>query len=278
MKNPVITFLFVLLFINILTAQDVDVMSYNIKYDNVNDTVNNWNGRKQAVVDLINHYEPEFIGMQEVLYGQLKYLIDNLINYKYIGAGRDDGKLKGEFSPILYDVSKYELLKSKTFWLSETSDKISIGWDAVIARICTYGLFKNRITKQKLYIFNTHFDHIGKIAREKSAILIAKKISELNTDNFPVVLMGDLNLTPDETPIQYLQRVYSDGQAITERPFYGPKGTFNGFDPNMDVDKRIDYIFTKNLNVKSYIHIDDRMENNKHISDHLPVFSRVSRL
>ncbi|MGS0524177.1 endonuclease/exonuclease/phosphatase family protein [Zobellia nedashkovskayae] len=77
-------------------------MSYNIKYDNVNDTVNNWNDRKAPMVRLIKHYAPEFIGMQEVVYHQLTYLDEALEDYKYIGVGRDDGKKKGEFSPYSF--------------------------------------------------------------------------------------------------------------------------------------------------------------------------------
>ncbi|QLG47176.1 endonuclease/exonuclease/phosphatase family protein [Costertonia aggregata] len=246
-------------------------MSYNIKYDNVQDTVNNWDGRKEAMVSLIRHYGPKFIGMQEVLHKQLKYLDDNLASYEYIGVGRDDGKLKGEFSPIFYDTSLFELIKSETFWLSDTPDTISVGWDASMERICTYGLFKSIADDQKLFVFNTHFDHVGEIAREKSVSLIIKKINELNSKNHPIILMGDLNLMPGEKPIQKLQETFTDGMKFVGNAFYGPIGTFNGFDADRVLDQRIDYIFTKNLQVKSYIHIDDRMENNKYISDHLPV-------
>lgn len=254
-------------------GQELKVMSYNIKYDNVNDTINNWNDRKEALVDLLAHYEASFIGMQEVLHRQLTYIDSALTNFKYIGVGRDDGVRKGEYSPILYDSTKYRPLDQKTFWLSETPDEISVGWDAAMERICTYGRFEEKTTGKKLYVFNTHFDHIGKEAREKSAGLIFQKIEAVNKENYPVVLMGDLNLTPNELPIKFLQKNLSDAQKISQNPFYGPTGTFNGFDPEMKLDRRIDYIFVQDFLVKNYIHIDDRMENNKHISDHLPVLA-----
>ncbi len=126
-----------------------------------------------------------------------------------------------------------------------------------------------------MWVFNTHFDHKGEMAREKSAELIVEKIKEINKDNLPVVLTGDFNLTPDQKPIQHIKEYMKDGQEITSNPFYGPSGSFNGFDPDMVLDRRIDYIFVKNLHVENYTHIDDRMENLKYISDHLPVMATV---
>ena len=265
------------LFISFLTtyAQEVKVLSYNIKYDNVNDKVNNWNDRKEAMVELLDYYEPGIIGMQEVLDHQLTYLDENLSDYTFIGVGRDDGKKKGEYSPILYNTKKFKLLKNETFWLSETPHEISVGWDASMERICTYGVFVDIESGKQFMVFNTHFDHIGTVAREKSAELIVTKIKEINSNKLPVVLMGDLNLSPNETPIKFLQGALTDGQSITKKPFYGPTGSFSGFDHNRVLNNRIDYIFVENFEVLEYIHIDDRMENNKHISDHLPVFANL---
>ncbi|GIT35524.1 MAG: hypothetical protein Ct9H300mP4_18430 [Gammaproteobacteria bacterium] len=114
-----------------------------------------------------------------------------------MGVGRDDGKKKGEFCAIYFDTTRYVLSKNSTFWLSETPDTISVGWDAALERICTYGLFKDRITKKEfLGFFKTHFDHIGVVAREKSSELILKRIDKINRQSLPVVLMGDFNSTP----------------------------------------------------------------------------------
>ena len=160
-KNSAVTALIlIVMFVCPGIGQTVEVMSYNIKYDNVNDTVNNWNDRKAAMVDLLKKRNPEFIGMQEVLHRQLMYLNESLPDYNFIGVGRDDGKEKGEFSPILYDSTKFRLLDSNTFWLSKTPDKISVGWDAAMERICSYGLFQNKSSKRKVWVFNTHFDRI----------------------------------------------------------------------------------------------------------------------
>lgn len=271
----------ILIFLSILSAtltgQDLKLMTYNIKYDNKNDTVNNWNDRKENLVRLLLHYKPSFIGTQEALHHQVNYIDSCLVNFAFIGVGRDDGRQKGEYTAIHYDTSLYKVLNSDTFWLSETPEKVSVGWDAAMERICTYGLFESLKTKERFYIFNTHFDHIGKKARQKSAELILKKIGEINVENLAVVLMGDFNLRPEEEPIQQIKNGMQDGKEMTEQPFYGPEGTFNGFDWNMKLDRRIDYIFAKKFKVKSYRHIDDRMENNKHISDHLPVLISVEK-
>lgn len=273
MKNLLIVIF--LLVCPFLVAQEFKAMSYNIKYDNVNDTVNNWNDRKAAMVKLLNHYAPSFVGMQEVLHRQLTFLDEQLPSHQYIGVGRDDGKQKGEYAPIFYNTNEFDILKSETFWLSATPELISVGWDASMERICTFGLFEHKATKQKVWVFNTHFDHIGTTARAKSAELIAAKVKEMNTENTPVILMGDLNLPPESAPIQFLQQQFSDGQTVSKNSFYGPAGTFSGFNHRKTLDTRIDYIFTDFLNVETYIHIDDRKENNKHISDHLPVLTRL---
>ncbi len=280
MKNTFSTVLLVfsLLIIPInLASQTTNLISYNIKYDNTGDTVNNWNDRKETMVKLLQHYNADIIGIQEGLHRQVIYLNEALSGFSYVGVGRDDGKEKGEYTAILYNTDKFRVLKTNTFWLSETPEKVSVGWDAALERICTYALFENRETKKQFWVFNTHFDHRGVLARTKSAQLIYKKINEINTNKVPVVLMGDLNLTPDTEAIRFLQQYLKDGMAISKKPFYGPVGTFNGFDQERLLTDRIDYIFTQDLEVLSYTHIDDRMANNKHISDHLPVMVTLSK-
>ncbi len=269
-----------LFFLSLLIAQgiqgqNIGIMTYNIKYDNPSDTVNNWDDRKESMIKLIRHYNPTVIGMQEVLHHQAKYIDSALTDFSFIGVGRDDGRQKGEYSPIYYNHKLLKAINNNTFWLSPTPKEVSKGWDAALERICTYGLFENRVDHHKFYVFNTHFDHSGTIARKKSAELILEKMQEINIQGYPIVLTGDLNLNPDEDPIQYLKKNLHEGMDHTKKPFYGPQGTFNGFDPDRKLDHKIDYIFVKGFNVLSYIHIDDRMGNNKHISDHLPVLASI---
>jgi endonuclease/exonuclease/phosphatase family metal-dependent hydrolase len=268
-----ITFILLLLTSTIF-SQEVKVMTYNIKYHGVRETENRWVDRKEHLIKLLSHYDASFIGLQESLLDQVQYIERYLKGYNYIGVGRDDGRTRGEYSPIFYNPKKYTLLDSKTIWLSETPDKPSKGWDAALNRVCTYGLFKNIETDKKIWVFNTHFDHIGRNAKKNSVDLLLNVINGVNSENYPVVLMGDLNLTPDEEPIQLLSRKLNDGKTVSLKPFYGPVGTFNSF-RNEEIKTRIDYIFTKNIQVLNYEHIDDRLPNNKHISDHLPVLTTL---
>jgi len=255
--------------------QSHSIMSYNIRYDNTWDVENSWTIRKNKINQILIQYAPSIIGIQEGLLNQVQYIDSSLINYDYVGVGRDDGKKKGEFCAIYFDTTRYVLLKNSTFWLSETPDTISVGWDAALERICTYGLFKDRITKEEFLVFNTHFDHIGVVAREKSSELILKRINKINHQSLPVILMGDFNSIPNSSPVKEIKTELSDALQISLEKLQGPRGTFNGFNEDLPIEKRIDYIFTNDLKVLSYTHINDRLNNNRHISDHLPVMIKI---
>ena len=256
-------------------SQPHSIISYNIRYDNDWDIENSWKIRRNKVSQILVQYSPSIIGIQEGLLNQVQYIDSSLIDYDYVGVGRDDGKKKGEFCAIYFDTTRYVLLKNSTFWLSETPDTISVGWDAALERICTYGLFKDRITKKEFWVFNTHFDHIGVVAREKSSELILKRINKINHQSLPVILMGDFNSIPNSSPVKEIKTELSDALQISLEKLQGPRGTFNGFNEDLPIEKRIDYIFTNDLKVISYTHINDRLNNNRHISDHLPVMIKI---
>jgi endonuclease/exonuclease/phosphatase family metal-dependent hydrolase len=255
-----------------LLAQVHQAMTFNIRYDTPRDSINRWDNRKAEIVDLVQYYQPAALGIQEGLWHQVEYLEDNLPNYARIGVGRDDGKEKGEFSAIFYDSTKLKLLAQETFWLSPTPDRVSVGWDASMERICTYGLFEEKGNGRKIYIFNAHYDHIGQQARVESSRLILSKIQDINTLNYPIIVMGDFNAEPDTAPTETFMNILDDGAKLAENGIYGPIGTFTGFTKNAIPKRRIDYIFTKNLTIKTYRHIDDKMRNGNYLSDHLPVF------
>ncbi|SVB62024.1 uncharacterized protein METZ01_LOCUS214878 [marine metagenome] len=260
---------------NTIYTQSHFLISYNIRYDNDWDVENSWSLRKNRICQLLNNYNPSIFGIQEGLLNQVGFIDSALIKYDYVGVGRDDGKIKGEFCAIYFDTTRYKIRNNSTFWLSETPDVVSVGWDAALERICTYGLFEDKISGEEFWVFNTHFDHLGVIARKKSSALILKKIKEINTQSLPVILMGDFNSIPDSDPIKILKNDLIDALQISLMNLEGPQGTFNGFDMMLPIDNRIDYIFTKNVKVLSYRHIDDRLNNNRHISDHLPVMIEI---
>ena len=268
----------IFLSINILSSlypQSHSIMSYNIRYDNKSDLENNWISRRDNIIDIMVKYQPSIIGIQEGLINQVHYIDSCLSNYDYVGVGRDDGKSKGEYCAIYYDRNQFVLLKNSTFWLSKTPYKVSVGWDAALERICTYALLKDINTQNEFYVFNTHYDHVGKKARERSSSLILEKIFEINSKNLPVVLMGDFNSNPDSLEIKIIKEYFSDGLNISKNSLIGPTGTFNGFDLEGPIERRIDYIFTKGIDILSYMHIDQKINNNRHISDHLPVMIKM---
>lgn len=276
MKNSFIIFFLILITTTTFSyGQTTSVMTYNIRYDTQNDGENWWKKRKSVIVDLIQNYQPEIFGTQEGKLHQIHYLDSCLTKHSYIGVGRDDGKLKGEFSAIFYDSTKYTVSQENTFWLSEDSNNISVGWDASMERICTYGLFKNKISGKELWVFNTHYDHIGVQAREMSSKLILSKIKEVNKRKLPVVLMGDFNSSPNSIPIQSLTKELKDSYVESKKNHIGPVGTFNGFDSALPLDNRIDYIFIQNLSVETHIHINDKRPDGYFISDHLPVLTSL---
>ncbi|MGG7440701.1 endonuclease/exonuclease/phosphatase family protein [Chryseobacterium arthrosphaerae] len=257
-------------------SQDLTVMSFNIRLNVESDKENAWPQRKQDVADLLTYYHPDYFGVQEALPEQMKDLKTGLKNYNYIGVGRDDGKEQGEFSAIFYDTGRLDVVKSGTFWLSETPEKPSKGWDAALNRICTYAVFKDKKSKKEFLAMNLHFDHVGNVARVKSSELILKKIKELNPKNLPVTLSGDFNLTDDSEPIKILSKNMKDTFYHSESKHYGPVGTFTAFNVNEIPKDRIDYIFTKGFTIRSHRHINDRRENLLYPSDHFPVIVNLS--
>jgi endonuclease/exonuclease/phosphatase family metal-dependent hydrolase len=261
-----------LLMIGILHVNaQTSFMTFNLRYNNPGDKENCWEYRKSEVADMLNRYHPDILGIQEGLHDQVVYLYSALLNYDYAGVGRDDGKTKGEYSAIFYNTGKFKLLSTKTYWLSNTPEKVSIGWDAALERIVTYAELVNKTSNDTIYVFNCHLDHVGKIARERSAALILTFITQMNLWTKKVVVMGDMNSEPMEPPAQLfisqMDYAWSKNGVLND----GPAGTFNAFNTVDPVTKRIDYIFTKNISFSHYYHIADRRKNNLWLSDHLPV-------
>jgi endonuclease/exonuclease/phosphatase family metal-dependent hydrolase len=257
-------------------AQSLSAMTYNIRYATTNDGDNQWEKRKEFLTDQISFYAPDIFGIQEGLQHQVDFIDEQLAAYDFIGVGRDDGDKKGEYCAIFYNKEKLDLLGQSTFWLSTSPEKVSVGWDAAMERICTYGFFMEKETGAMFWVFNTHFDHIGVLAREKSSELIVQKIKEINKDNLPVILMGDFNLNDQSKAIKYLSSSFNDSRNISLNSPFGPFGTFTGFEFHEPVKDRIDYIFCskENIQVKKYAVLTDSKDS-KYPSDHFPIFVEV---
>jgi endonuclease/exonuclease/phosphatase family metal-dependent hydrolase len=276
MKTNILFIIISVLTIATINAQTTKVMSYNIRFDNPNDGENSWVNRKELLCSQLAFYEPDVFGIQEALPNQVQDISNALPKYTFVGIARD-GIGKVESSNIFFKKDKFKLLEQNTFWLSETPEIISKGWDAALNRICTYALLKENKTKQIFWIFNTHLDHQGEIARTKGIALILYKIKMLNTQNYPVIFMGDFNSEPTEERIINLKKLMIDSQEISEENPFGPTGTFNGFKHNEAVTKRIDYIFLSkesNFKVYKYAVLSDSKDL-KYPSDHLPVYVEI---
>ena len=257
-----------------LQAQELKVMTYNIKLDSPKEGEYSWTIRKPFFSNQLKFYEPDVLGVQEALPNQMKDIDEFLSDYNFVGVGRDDGKDQGEYSAIFYKKDRIEVLESSTFWLSQTPEKVSMGWDAVCNRVCTYALFKDARTEQRFWVFNTHFDHVGKEAQKNSAILIIQRIKEINSQNYPVILMGDFNMEENHESIQFICENLKDSKKVSNIVF-GPEGTYNGFQFDQPVTSRIDYIFVSSgIEVKKHATLSDSMDL-KYPSDHLPVYIEI---
>ncbi len=256
-------------------AQSCKIMTYNIRLDIESDGENSWKNRKDYLCSQIQFYDPEIFGVQEARPNQVVDIYNKLSQYAYIGIGRE-GIGKGESSNIFFKKERFQVKQENTFWLSETPNQISLGWDAAYNRICTYGLFKDKITKKLFWVFNTHLDHVGEEARTKGIKLILSKIKEINIDNHPVIFMGDFNSEPESERILNLKKEMDDAKTISKQEPFGPSGTFNGFNHNEAVTKLIDYIFlSKNdFEVVKYAILSDSKDL-KYPSDHLPIYSEI---
>ncbi len=251
--------------------KDVEIkyISYNIRYANASDGDNAWDIRKPATKEMIEREQPDVFGLQEALIGQLQYIDSNFPQYSRVGVGRDDGKEDGEFMAVYYRNDKFKLLENGNFWLSETPDQCSMGWDAACKRIVTWAKLKDLDSEKEFYVFNTHLDHVGEVAREQSILLIVKKIDEIvKKDKAPVFLSGDFNSNVSSPIFDPLKNIMKDSRAILPESEWIP--TYNSF--GNGGDSMIDYIFYKNAEVQDFKTLNGDY-GKPYISDHYPVMA-----
>lgn len=259
---------------------ELSIMTFNIRYDNPADGQNQWQNRVPLVRAYLDSVAPDIAGMQEVVHHQLIDLQDMLPGYSYIGTGRDDGKTKGEYSPLFFKEDRFILRDNSQFWLSETpSIPGSKSWDAAITRIVSWAALEDIQSGETIYVFNTHFDHRGEESRRKSAELISEKITEIAGES-PVVLMGDFNIRKGSGDYEFMTRIFNrnnglrNTESVAETPVEDAESTINGFSHDME-PRVIDFIFTDgNFSVPSY-RVDEVIENGIFLSDHWPVVAEL---
>jgi endonuclease/exonuclease/phosphatase family metal-dependent hydrolase len=263
--------------------EPVNIMSFNIRFNNPGDSLNAWPYRKDIAASQILFHDAQLVGVQEARHEQMIDLKERLRNYQYVGGGRDDGKEKGEYSAIFVDTSRFKILRSETFWLSQHPEQPgSKGWDADFPRIVTWAHLEDKRTGRRFYVFNTHFDHIGTVARRESANLLLRKVKEIAGDN-PAVITGDFNAKPLDEPIRLIigkdnpLRLINSAE-VSKQPHYGPTGTFNAFANKERDDSPIDYIFiTKGIEVLQHATLSQTWQG-RFSSDHFPVFAKIKIL
>ena len=255
-------------------------MTYNIRIISAEDNASGdgWEVRKKELTELVQRYDPDFLGLQEDLIPQQAFLKEKLS--KDYGFAEGFMELTKALNTICYKKSDYRLVRTRQFWLSETPNSPSVGWDADQSRICVYGEFIHKASGKTIHVFNTHFDHRGAEARQASALLVVEKIKEFtrNDSTAAIIFMGDLNANKTSSSGRIvhnnLTTYLQDGLDTAPGGLEGPAGTFSGFNGDNIATNRIDFIYQRNLEVLHYLHIDDKRDNGRYPSDHLPVMMR----
>lgn len=275
----ILTFVFAMSISQTVSAKDgnespeLKVMSYNIRMGSANDGTNSWQFRFPATLEMLTDQKPDVFGVQEALEDQLTVITENIKGYKQVGVGRDNGKKKGEFMSIFWNTKTVSLIKWGTFWLSDTPDKPSKGWDAACYRTATWALMKDKKTGKKFYFVNTHLDHKGKEAQKNGLMLIIDRIASINPEGYPMVLTGDFNIKPNNPAIAELDKKMSSTRSIAEKT--DNNKTFNNWGKAAD-DMIIDYIYVSGFSsCPEYQTVTKSYFNKKYVSDHYPIFARL---
>lgn len=249
-------------------ADSIKIMTYNIRFEGREDKGVNWKDRKAALKEYIINCNPDILCTQEGLYAQVQYL-DSIPNIDYVGVARDDGKTAGEYCAIFYNTAKWKVLNSGTFWLSPDTKTPGLAWDAACTRICTWALFSDP-KGNTFYVFNTHFDHIGKIARIESARLISSN-AMLKDPKIPLLICGDLNAQSNDKSIQIISELFQSTNDLKLPPSQQAT-SFNNWDANCAKQGyKIDYIFFNNRWKILRSFTDQKKYKDILLSDHYPV-------
>ncbi len=258
------------------SSQSYIVGTYNLRYDNPADSGNLWVQRSSVIAQLIRFHDFDILGTQEGLINMLEDLSEALPEYKRYGIGRADGKDAGEHSEIFYKKKKFKMLDAGDFWLSETPDTPSLGWDATCCnRICSWVLLKDKKTKTKFYVFDTHYDFQMDSARNESSKLVLRKIKKI-VGNKPVIFMGDLN--GDNTSKWYKRiadsRKLKDTYKLAKHP-YAFNPSWQDFGKRIMLSDLIDHIFvSKKFKVRRWGILSDTYHG-KYPSDHFPILTEL---
>ncbi len=255
------------------TTQELKIVTYNVKISG--DGLRTVEKRMPLIIETIENHKPDSFGLQEADKAWVEGIAAGLEDYAYIAKYRDDGIAEGESSAIFYLKEKYELTDSGFFWLSETPDVPSMGWDAACNRITSYAILKDKATGFIYAHFNTHLDHVGGVAQAESVALIASKIAEIAPD-IPVVLTGDFNFEEGSYNYETLLKTgLRDSKHLAAE--YDDHATYHGYHVVMPSTKPIDFVFVNGYckDVKSS-KIESDFTHHILASDHFPIIVELT--
>jgi endonuclease/exonuclease/phosphatase family metal-dependent hydrolase len=257
-------------------SSQIYITSFNIRMGTANDGSNSWPTRSEHCISIIGRYH--IAGLQEALLFQNEEILQGNPHMRYIGVGRDDGVDEGEFSPIFYDASRFQVLEQGTFWFCDKPDEPGCkSYGNSIPRICTWGLFADNSNNGAIfYVYNVHLDHQSQNSREMSVKQLLDTISKRNVQPTPVVVTGDFNNGEQSPEILSMKQSYDDAFRLI-CPECTNVGTFNSW-VGATTGPKIDYVFTakqNNTNALSVL-VDDATIvydniDGKYPSDHYPV-------
>ena len=256
--------------------ENIDVMTFNIRYENPTDGMFAWDSRKEMVFWLIEKYDPDILGIQEAMKSQMDELDQALSGYRWSGAGREDGDCKGEYVPVFFKKDRFMLADEGQFWLSENPGQPgSMGWDAACTRMVSWIKLKEISSEYEYFVFNTHFDHEGQEARLNSARLLSDSIRYIARLK-PVIIMGDFNASPDSDPLNIISELFSDSRVLAVKKDSASGTTYIGFPADLARTDIIDHIFiSPHFGVDEYEIITDNA-GGFFPSVHLPVRASLS--
>ncbi|WP_179204365.1 endonuclease/exonuclease/phosphatase family protein [Sphingobacterium sp. JB170] len=231
-----------------------------------------WSERREDVVKLLQKHQPDILCAQEDLVQQGDYMTQAM-GWTRTGMAFNPPS-KGAFNGVYFNEDRFSKIQSGMFWLSETPEKYSKGWDAQAVRTCNWVIMKDKHSREEIVIFNTHLDHLGNNARIQSARLILEKIQEIGQGR-PTILTGDFNSPRNSSPYQIFAEVMGDSRLIGETSPIGPIPTIVSTGTG-SLTSEADYIFLKGFNVSKYQAIDDKRENGRYFSDHIPIMATLT--
>jgi endonuclease/exonuclease/phosphatase family metal-dependent hydrolase len=262
----------------------IKIMSFNIRYGTADDGYHSWQFRKELVVERIQAFHPDLLGIQECRNDfQAAYLKARLKDYYFIGIERGGkNNLDLEMTPLLIQRSAFEVSESGCFWLSMTPDVPgSTDWGSELPRIVTWAKLQSRQESDtQIYFLNTHFDYASHLAQSESAKLLRNHMDALGP-HMPVILCGDFNTEKDSIP--YLTLLATSptnpgGLHDTYRDVHPTRwknaGTLHGFGQLKNLPT-IDWILASEHFVTIEAAIDKSRNGEQYPSDHFPLLAKV---